>query len=477
MSRSQVFIGVIWASTQRFGAMLVNFVANLVLARFLSPDDFGLIGMLMIFMAVANVFIDSGFGSALIQDKNAGQREYSTAFIINISISLAAYLIIFLAAPLIARFNEVEIITPLLRIEGLALIANALSIVQTSILRKRMDFKRLATANLAANVVGTILAIVAASLGMGVWSLVVRVVAVAVLTGAMLWRVSEWRPTMEYDRASAKKMFSFGGFIFMSSLLHAISNNAQLMLIGKIFHPRQAGLYNQANIIRNSAADGISQVISQVLYPDYSRLDSDLEIIEKLNRGFYIISYLTTSLMIYFIIMAKPLILWLFKEEWVDSVPFFQILCFGGIFSAIQDINYYVAAAKGKSKILFVTTAIKLPFYVAALWIVGKMCGIMPMVFVVVSNSIISYLIFSYIANRLLHYHIWGQLWSMVKSLLLAAVPAMATWVFDRYAIIETNSVKTILGALLFFALLCVISLLVKAMPFSYVVNMIRQKL
>lgn len=471
MAKSQVFTGVIWASTQRFGTMVVTFLANLVLARLLTPAEFGLVGMLMFFMAVANVLVDSGFGSAIIQRKEATDRDFSTAFIINMCISTGLYVILYLVAPLIAWFFNVELLSMLIRVEGLALIFNALSVVQSAILRRQMDFRHVATANLVGNTLGTILAIGAAMAGMGVWSLVIRIVFVAAITSGMLWRVGSWRPRMEFDRQSARELFGFGGFILLSSLLNTISNNSQLLLIGKIFHQRQLGLYSQATTLRNSAADGISSVIAQVLYPDYSRLKDDQKIIEKLNRGFYIIAYVAAAVMIFLLVMATPLIDWLYGAEWLPSAPLFQMLCVGGIFYAIQDVNYFVVAAKGKSKILFICNVIKIPLYVVALLVVGKLWGLYPMVWVVVINNVVSYIIFSMMANQLLHYSIRHQLWCIVKALVICLIPAGLLLATD-YALSSTANITRIaLGVIVYFGVLWGVSAACRSMPYEYIVE------
>lgn len=349
MSHSKTFVGIIWASCQRFGTMGVSFISNLVLARLLTPKDFGAVGMLLFFISISNVFIDSGFGSALIQKKNTTSKDYSSIFVINIAISVSLYVVLYFAAPLIAKFYNVSILSALLRVEGLVLIGNALCIVQSTILRKRLDFKRLAIANLTGNTAGTIIAIIAAYNGCGVWSLVIRVLSVSYITSACLWSVSEWNPKFEFDFGRIKNLFGFGGFMLMSTGLNSLASNLQTLIIGKLFHQRTLGLYTQAMNLRNVAADSLQGVIGQVLFPDYASMQDKKEITAKLNRSFYIISYFTSALLILLIIIGEPLILCLYTDKWEASVPFFQILCVGGIFYAIQDVNYYVIAARGKA--------------------------------------------------------------------------------------------------------------------------------
>lgn len=475
MARSKTFVGAIWAMCQRFGTMVVSFISNLVLARLLTPNDFGTVGMLLFFISIANVFIDSGFGAALIQKKNTTSKDYSTIFILNISISILLYILLFLAAPYVARFYDTEILAILLRVEGLVLIGNALCLIQTNILKKHMDFKRLALANLLGNTLGSVFAIISAFLGLGVWSLVIRVLCVAYITSVGLWKIADWKPSWEFDFSIAKGLFGFGGFMLLSTGLNTIASNLQTLIIGKIFQQRTLGYYTQAITLRNVAADSLQSIIGQVLFPDFASLNSDSEIENKLNKGFYVISFFTTSLLVLLLIIGKPLIEALYTEKWIGAVPYFQILCVGGIFYAIQDVNYYVIAAKGRSKFLSNINLIKIPIYVVVLYFCGVFFGIIGLLWCIVAYAFISYIIFAYVATRLLNTTVKPQIISLMKSIICAAASASILLLFTQYFPINSNWMNIMISSIIYLAILIVISITFKVYPFIYIIKMIKK--
>lgn len=434
MPTSKVFSGVIWASVQRFGTMIISFVTNIVLARLLTPDDFGTIGMLLLFLAIANTFVDSGFGSALIQKKDADQTDFSTVFFINLGLSFVVYAILFFGAPWVANFYDVEILNPLLRVQGLILIIQAFSIIQTSLLRKRMDFKRLSVCNLIGNIVGSVLGIVAALMGYGVWSLVIRTLVVGAVTTLLLWIVSHWRPIACFSKQSFKELFGFGGFMLLSSLVYSFSNNIQSLVIGKLFKPSDLGNYTQAKQLRNIATDSASSVISQVLFPEFSNNQGDNTVLSnKLNLSVSIISFLTVGLMALLIIVAKPLVLLLYGSQWVDSVLIFQWLCSAGCFYALQDVNINLTIAKGYSKIIFICNAISVMLYILAMYIGARLNGVIGLVIASVIYSIVLYFFFSALASYFLKEKPIRQYTLILKSILSVIIPSFLTIIINKY--------------------------------------------
>lgn len=452
MSKSKVFTGVIWAATQRFGTMIISFVTNIVLARLLTPDDFGTIGMLLLFLAIANTFVDSGFGSALIQKKDANQTDFSTVFFINLGLSLVVYAILFLGAPWVARFYDVDLLRPLLRAQGIVLILNAFCIIQTAILRKKLDFKKLSVCNLIGNLVGSILGVLAALKGFGVWSLVVRTLAVGLVTSLLLWIIGKWKPLLVFSKQSFKELFGFGGFMLLSSILTTITNNVQTLIIGKLFQKSTLGHYTQARQLRNIASDSISSIIGQVLYPDFSNNQSDNKALEsRQNFSIHAISFLTIALMAICILAAKPLISLLYGEKWLECVPYFQLLCIGGCFVSLQDVNYNVVAAKGKSKMLFYCNLIKAIYFCFLLIAGAKFWGIYGLLLAMIVYSISAYLAFAAIACYYLKCNITGQLSKLVQTFMLAIIPFGIAFFINHQFLADVSNILAIIVILLAF--------------------------
>lgn len=417
MPKSKVFTGVIWASIQRFGTMIISFVTNIVLARLLTPDDFGTIGMLLLFLAIANTFVDSGFGSALIQKKDANQTDFSTVFFINLGLSVVVYAILFFGAPWVARFYDVDILRPLLRAQGLVLILHAFSIIQTALLRKKMDFKNLSICNLIGNIVGSVVGIGAALMGFGVWSLVIRTLVVGFVTSLLLWIIGKWKPFLVFSKQSFKELFGFGGFMLLSSIVFCVSNNVQTLVIGKLFNSSSLGNFTQARQLRNVITDSVSSIIAQVLYPEFANNQTDdILLLNKLHLSISILSFLSVGIMALCIIIAEPLILLLFGEKWVHSILFFQILCIAGCFYALQDVNINIVAAKGKSKLLFIFNTISTIVYLIMIIVGGKLYGMNGLVIASTVYVFIAYLVFTFLSLRILKDNIWNHF----KPLLLA---------------------------------------------------------
>ncbi len=473
MATSKVFTGVIWASFQRFGTMIISFVTNIVLARLLTPDDFGTIGMLLLFLAIANTFVDSGFGSALIQKKDANQTDFSTVFFINLGLSFVVYAILFFGAPWVAGFYDVEILRPLLRVQGLVLILNAFCIIQTAILRKKMDFRKLSICNLVSNIVGSVVGIVAALMGYGVWSLVLRTLVVGFVTSLSLWIIGKWKPLLVFSKQSFKELFGFGGFMLLSNIVYSFTNNIQTLVMGKLFNPAVLGNYTQARQLRNVASDSISSVISQVLYPDFANNQTDDKgLLYKLNFSVQIISYFVIALMLICILVADPLIKTLYGEKWVVCIPYFKVLCIAGLFVALQDVNLNIIAAKGKSKLLFFFNLGKLIVFVVFMVVGARIGDVFGLIWGINLYVFVAWLVFAYISTSLLHSSIWSQIKLVLENIILAILPFLVTFLINKVLPITFSNITSLLLSSICFILLYIgISFVTKNKVFLYVIE------
>ena len=351
---------MIWSGIQRFGTMGISFISNMVLARLLTPEDFGCIGMLAIFITVSNTFVDGGFGSALIQKKEPTQRDYSTIFWWILFLSIVLYGVLYVGAPYISQFYRIPLLSSVLRVQGIVLIIHALNIIQSNQLRKRLNFKKLAVVNVVSQLVGVTVAIVTAWSGWGVWALVAQQIVASSMTSLLLWTLNRWMPDLCFSMESFKQLFGFGSFILCSNLINTICNNVQGLLIGRFFNPAIMGYYTQARKLEEVASHSFSSVIDQVSYPVLSKFQSDNDAMQNvLKKMVLMLSFVTFPLMLILVLIAEPLITLLYCVKWLSCVPYFQILCVAGIAICLQGIHYYAVASKGKSKDLFVWTIIK----------------------------------------------------------------------------------------------------------------------
>lgn len=368
--------GMIWVALQRFGTVIISFVSNIVLARLLTPDDFGYVGILMVFIAVSNVFVDGGFGSALIQKTNPTQEDYTTVFYWNIALSIILYCILYLLSPLIAGFYDMKILSKILRVQGIILIINACTSVQFNILRKQMQFKIITFVYILSSLVSVILAIIFAYLGYGVWALVLQQIFLSIVNMLLLFFIMPWRPSMYFSFLSLKNLFNFGSFILLSNLINTLANNISALIVGKFFSAGSLGYLSQAQKIENVASNSIATTVEQVTYPLLVEVKNDYKRMAQILRIFNLaLMAVVLPLMLSIIIAAVPVIHLLFGVKWLPSAPILKILCVAGIFICLQGSSYNVIAAIGKSNMLFRWTIIKRGVGIAVIIIGLITCG------------------------------------------------------------------------------------------------------
>ena len=358
--KKKTLSGMIWSFVQRFGTMAISFVSNIVLARLLTPDDYGTIGMLMIFIAVANTFVDGGFGSALIQKKEPTQEDYSTIFWWNMFLSIVLYGLLYLGAPAVARFYNLPLLCDVLRVQGIVLIINALSIIQQNQLRKQLKFKRLATVTVISAILSAGTAIILAYIGWGVWALVAQQLMLSGFTAILLWILNKWYPSLVFSKESFKQLFGFGGFILASGLTNTLCSNLKGLLIGRFFSAATLGYYSQAFKLEQVISTSLSNVLDQVSYPVLAGLQKDPNAFKStLKKLTLSVAFITTPIMLILVLIAEPTIVLLYSGKWLPSVYFLQVLCVAGIAACLQTISYHAVASMGQSKDLFKWTIIK----------------------------------------------------------------------------------------------------------------------
>ena len=415
--------GILWSSVQRFGSMAITFVSNIVLARLLSPDDYGCIAMLMIFISLANTFIDGGFGSALIQKKQPSQIDYSTIFYWNIILSIILYFVLFWGAPLVSKFYRLPMLVDVLRVQGVVIFFNALSIIQQNTLKKQLRFKELSIVYITSALVSLIVAIVLAYRGWGVWSLVAQQIIISVMHAVLFWIIGRWHPLGVFSWKSFKELFGFGGYMLLSNLFGTFSNEIQGLLVGRMFNPATLGLYNQAYRLEGSASTAASSIIDQVTYPVLSQLQDDKKALQAaLKRFIQIPAYLCSLVMTVLIVVAKPLIILLYSEKWIDCVPLFQILCTAGLAVCLQGSANYSIAAIGKSKVYFTWTIIKRSITIVLCVLGILLAGMKGLLWSCVAGAWSVYFINGYLVAKYIGYPMRKQILDILPSLLLAVI-------------------------------------------------------
>ncbi len=368
--------GTAWATIDRFTTLGVTFLVNLVMARILSVSDYGLVGMITIFTNVSAVLIDGGFGNALIQKKEPTQTDYSTIFYWNLGLAAVIYAGLFLSAPFIAQFFHEPELVGVTRLLAVILLFNSVIVSQVSRLRKQLAFRKLATVNISSSILSGALGIYLASCGLGVYSLVWMQVSMCGLQFLLISLIGKWRPSLIFSVATFKNLFSYGGYLLAANVLQVFCNNFQNVIIGKRFSVSQLGLYSQAQKIDQISSYQMPQILVQVMFPVYSELQDDGERLRNvLAMNMRVVAYAMFPLITLLILLAEPTFTLLYGAKWTAAAPYFQILCMGGYFVALQNINFYAVAAKGKSRTLFLWSFYKWGMLLA-LMITGSQFGI-----------------------------------------------------------------------------------------------------
>lgn len=468
--------GVMWSSVQRFGSMTITFLSNIVLARLLSPSDFGCIGMLMIFISLSNTFIDGGFGSALIQKQQPTKEDYSTIFFWNIFLSIIFYAVLFFSSPAIARFYKIPLLTDVLKVQGIVLFFNSLCIIQHNQLRKQLQFKKLAIVEIVAAVLSLAVAIVTACYGWGVWSLVAQQLSLGLLKSILLWFINSWRPILVFSWQSFKELFKFGGFMLLSSLFGTLSNEIQGLLVGRMFTPLTMGLYTQAYRLEGSAATAVSSVIDQVTYPVMAAVQDDRKkLISALKRFIQIPAYICSPIMAIMIVIAKPVIILIYSAKWIECVPYFQILCTAGLAVCLQGSANNSIAAIGKSNIFFRWTIIKRSLTIL-LCVAGILLwGMKGLLWSCVLGAWSVYFINTFLVTKYVGYSFWNQLIDILPfALLSAAIGGLVYWIGTKLSL--HMYIVAAIQVLLFGIIYLLMSYVFKIDAFNYIRSFVFKK-
>ena len=358
--KSQAVKGVIWSSIERFSIQGVQFILGIIMARLLTPDDYGLIGMIYVFMSISQVFIDGGFANALIQKQNRTEKDYSTVFYVNLGFSLLFYILLFILAPCIASFYEIPLLTIITRVYAINLILNSIVAVNKTKLVINVDFKTQTKISFTSALISGILGIYCAYSGYGVWSIVIQTLSSALFNVILSFYFVRWIPLWSFSFVSFKNLFAFGSKLLIANLISNVYNNLYIFIIGKKFSPTSLGIYTRADQFANFASANLGNILLRVAFPILSQIQDDDERLIRVYR-----KYITMSALIIFPFIlglcgiSKPLILLLLSEKWIDCVIILQILCFAYLWNCIITINLNLLNVKGRSDLVLRLEVIK----------------------------------------------------------------------------------------------------------------------
>lgn len=468
--------GIVWSALERFSVQGVQFIVIIIMARMLSPNDYGLIGMLTIFLAVSQSLIDSGFSQALIRKIDRSEVDNSTVFYFNIAVGILLYVLLFISAPFIANFYKEPILTNLTRAIGLSIIINSFVVVQRALLTVKIDFKTQAKASMTAAILSGIIGIGMANREFGVWSIVGYQLTNLSVNTLLLWFFSKWRPALVYSWKSFKCLFGFGSKLMISGLIDTLYKNIYLIIIGKVFSASDLGYYTRAHQFADFPSSNLTGIIQRVTYPILCSIQNDDERLANAYRRFLKISaFVIFPLMMGVAATAEPIVLFLLKEQWAFAAILLQILCFGMMWYPIHSININLLQVKGRSDLF-----LKLEIYKKILGVI-TLCitipfGLIAMCIGMIINSYLALIINTYYTGKLINVGFLRQMQDILPTLALSF--SMGGVVYTSIFFLPTHnySIQLIIGIIIGLTYYISLAKLFKFNEMSEIISMIKKQ-
>lgn len=468
-TKSKALSGLMWSFMEKFGAQCVTLIVSIVLARLLEPEVFGMISVVTVFMAILNVFVDSGLGNALIQKKDADDLDFSSVFFFNMFMCTMLYVMLFLTAPLIAKFFELPKLSSVIRVMGISLIFSGINNVQRAYVSRQLKFKRFFFATLGGTLGAAAVGIYMAVSGYGIWALVGQNLVSSIANTAILWFTVRWRPIMKFSLQRFKSLFSFGWKLLAASIIDAVYNNLRQLIIGKMYSTESLAYYNRGYTIPNAFVGSINAAIDSVLFPVMSEAQDNPETVKAMTRrSIRMSSYIMWPTMLGIAACAKPLVSVLLTEKWLPCVPFVIVFCIFYAFQPIETANLNAIKAMGRSDIFLKLSILKktigFAVLICTMWFGPLVMALSNLLFAVINLAINVY------PNRkLINYSFRQQFEDIVPSILLSAVMFGGVYSIQLFTLSDwmTLLIEVPLGVMIY----VVGSILFKFETFYYLTN------
>src|SRR5690554_5757818 len=430
-TKSNILTSLFWKLLERGGTQGIQFIIQIVLARLLAPEQFGTIAIVMVFIHLAQVFVQSGFNTALIQKKDADDVDFSSVFYLSLALAGILYLIIFLSAPYIANFYNDDILIPVLRVLSLTLFAGAFNSIQNAFVSRNLLFKKLFKSSLGAILISGVLGIIAAYQGLGIWALVIQQLVNQISITIIMWFTVKWRPKLVFSFSKVGELFSFGWKLLASSLLNVLYMELRTLIIGKMYTPSMLGYYNRGQQFPKVIVSNIDGSIQSVMLPALSAHQDDRKRVkEMMRRAIVSSSFFIFPMMVGMAVVAEPLVKIVLTEKWLPAVPFLQIACFTFALWPIHTANLQAINAMGRSDVFLKLEIIK---KIMGLIILGVSLpfGVYAIAFGGIFSGLIGTFINAYPNKELLNYSYKEQWLDIMPSLLISLIMGVIVYLFN----------------------------------------------
>lgn len=420
--KNKIFSGFFWKFNEQISSQIVTFILSIVLARILTPKDYGIVALINVFITLADVFVTSGFGSALIQKRDADDVDFSTMFYISEIFSIVIYLILFFIAPYISIFYNSADLTLIIRVLALKLPLSAFNAIQQAYVSKKMLFKKIFISTTVSSIISGLVGIIIAYLGFGVWALVVQYILNTIIISIALFVQLDWHPQLKFSWSSGKPLLDYGWKIVATSFMGNFFNQLRTLLLGKMYTPAELAFYNRGQKFPDLVSQNIDGTISTVLFPAISEFNDDLQKVKKMiRRSLRVSTFIIMPIMFGMAATSKPIILMLLTDKWIDSVPYMQYLCIAGAFGTISNTNMQAISAIGRSDVLLKLELIKKPLYLILL-LIGLKISVLAVAYTMLIYTIYSTVINMSPNRKLLNYKFKEQVSDILPALSLSLI-------------------------------------------------------
>ena len=427
--RNKVAKGAVWATMEKFAVQAMQFVVGMVLARLLTPSDYGTVALLSIFFAIAGSLANCGFGNALVQRKNIGEMEFNSVFYMSIAASLVIYVVMFFAAPFIADFYKVPVLCPLARVSAISFILHAVNSIQGAELSRKMLFNKRFKINLIVSIVSAISGITLAYLGLGVWALVFSSLLSTFANVVAYWTIIAWRPKLMFSFSAVKGLFSYGWKLSLASMIHSFYLQLYGFLIGRVYTPADLAFVNKSRAMPNLLMSTVNGTINSVSFPALAQLqDNKTKFRDGIRRMIQCTTFLVFPLMTILAVTARPLILLLYGKQWEPAIIYVPIGCFSMAVAPINSINGMAILALGKSGTALILDIVKKSSGIILMLLsirYGILVFVITMAFVQDPFGVIAN---TFVNGRLLNYSLRMQIRDIAPSIGLCAISAAGMW-------------------------------------------------
>ncbi len=468
----KTLIGAIWRFLERIAAQGVGFVVSIIIARIISPDAYGLIAIVQVFITIFNIFVDSGLGNAIVQKKEPDDVDYSSVFYFNILMSIVLYVILFFLSPLISSFYKNDSLTPILRVLGITILISGVKGIQQAYVAKNLQFKKFFYATSVGTITAGVVGIVMAYKGFGVWALVTQHIVNTVIDTIVLWFVVEWRPKLAFSWTQLKGLLSFGWKMLVSRVLETIFVNIRSLIIGKQYSSSDLAYYNRGEVFPATIVSNINTAIDNVLLPVMSDVQDSKESVRGMTRrAIKTSTYVLSPLLIGLAACGKSVISILLTDKWLPSYPFMIVFCITYLFMPLHSANLNAIKAMGKAEIFLRLEIIKKAVALSAVLITYRI-GVMAMAYSLLVVSVLNQLINTWPNKKLLDYSYFEQIKDILPGIGLAGIMGVCVYCVNFLHLNNwiTLIIQVPLGAVIYIGL----SALFKLEAFTYCLNMVK---